>query len=106
MNVNRLENVDAITASGVPRNDARLKKACSEFEALLINQMLSAMREATFKANIFGSSDNEDIFQSMMDEEIARNITNRRSLGIGEAIYRQLSIGSESVKVYAKDVDT
>ena len=68
----------------------KLKEACQEFEAIFVTQMLKEMRPKG-EDPILGSSHARDMYQEMMDEERARELTKTGSpLGIGETLYRQL----------------
>lgn len=77
------------------QDQKKLKKAAQEFEAIFVQQMLEAMDKTVDRENSFisgGSS--EQYFRSMMNEEIAKSMTNRRGgsgFGLAEAIYRQMS---------------
>lgn len=78
-----------ITSSG--RDDTRLRKACQEFESVLVSYMLGQMRNTVPKSDLMGSSDKEEIFQSMLDQEIAGELSRTDSLKIAELLYMQLS---------------
>ena len=75
----------------VDKADAKLRKACQEFEALLVAQMLSAMRETVPKSDLLGSRDKEEVFQSMLDQETAVQLSRTGSLKIADMLYTQLS---------------
>jgi flagellar protein FlgJ len=78
-------------AEPVDKADARLKKTCQEFEALLVAQMLSAMRETVPKSDLLGSREKEEIFQSMLDQETAVQMSRTGSLKLADMLYAQLS---------------
>lgn len=97
---------NASPAKNMPVNkeDASLKKACSEFESMLVLQMLKQMRASVMKADLFGSGQKEEMFQDMMDEEIAKDFSKTGTIGLGDMMYRQL-ITQNTVKVSAESVD-
>ena len=72
-------------------DEARLEKACKDFEAIILNQMLSAMRKAVPEGGLFEKSYGEKIYQSMMDEELSKNIAHGKGMGLGEMLFRQLT---------------
>lgn len=78
-------------AQAADKADAKLKKVCQEFEALLVTQMLSAMRETVPKSDLLGSREKEEIFQSMLDQETAVQMSRTGSLRIADMLYAQLS---------------
>ena len=74
-----------------PQDEARLEKACKDFEAIILNQILSAMRKAVPEGGLFEKSYGEKIYQSMMDEELSKNIAHGKGMGLGEMLFRQLT---------------
>lgn len=82
-------NINTLTTADV--QDAKLRKACQDFEAVLIKQMLSKMRDTVPENDLFGSSEEEKIFQEMMDQETAVQIARKGCTGIAEILYRQLA---------------
>ena len=71
--------------------DLKLKKACKDFEAVLVSYMLDQMRNTIEKTGLFGSEKEEDMFQGMLNQEIAKEISNGGSIGIADLMYAQLS---------------
>jgi flagellar protein FlgJ len=72
--------------------DKKLKKACSDFEAVFVGYMMKSMSK-TIPQDTNGAMGNQrDIYQSMYEQELATQISkSRKSFGIGEAMYRELS---------------
>lgn len=66
-----------------------LRAAAKQFEAVMLQQMLKAMR-ATVPRNDFTSSDAERMFQEMSDQQLAQNLAAGHGLGLGELLARQL----------------
>ena len=71
-------------------DDARLREASNEFEAIFIQQMLKTMRKTSFESDFNKKSEGEKIFRSMLDEQYAILSAKSRRLGLGEMIYQQL----------------
>jgi peptidoglycan hydrolase FlgJ len=86
-------------------DDAKLRQACNDFESILVTQMFTKMRTAGPKADLFGSGDKEEMFQSMLDEERAKELCKNDFMKIGDVMYRQLT-GAESPQVSGESVDT
>ncbi|HXL04320.1 MAG: rod-binding protein [Firmicutes bacterium] len=80
-------------------DDALLKKACSEFEAIFIESVIKAMRKTVPKDGLFSGGFGEEVFQELFDQEIACQITSRGGLGIADTLYNQLN----AKKVYLQD---
>lgn len=64
-----------------------LRGKTREFEAILIEKMLSSMQTGS---SLFGSGFKGDFFQSLFLQELAKKIAERPGLGLGESIYRSL----------------
>ncbi|MFH1215943.1 MAG: rod-binding protein [Pseudomonadota bacterium] len=69
----------------------KLEEACRDFEAILLNKLLSTMRESIPDDGLFEKSFGEKMYQSMLDEEMTKNMAHGKGIGIGELLYRQLS---------------
>ncbi len=82
---NRIEKLPAS-----PQQDDQLLTACNEFEAVFTQQMLSAMRQASFESELVPKSSGEKVFESMLDEQRAQQMASTGSLGLGRMIYEQL----------------
>ena len=70
--------------------DARLKKACSDFEGVLLNFMFQSMKKTVPGKGIFSSSHQKDMYESMFYQEISTKFARDKGIGIGDALYRQL----------------
>lgn len=79
------------TGSPSSRNDMKLKKACADFEGLLLNYMLEAMRKTVGEGGVFGKSFQKDMYESMFNQEVSTTMARGKGMGIGEALYRQVS---------------
>lgn len=92
MEIMRIDNLSAMKPQARPEaEDPKLRKACQDFEALLVQQMLSRMRASLPKNDLFGSKDEEEVFRGMLDEEYAKDISASGSLGLGDMLYAQFS---------------
>jgi peptidoglycan hydrolase FlgJ len=87
-----------------PKEDIALRKACGEFEAFLIGQMLKEMRATVPKSELFGSREQEETFQDMMDSEVAKELSKTKAFGIGDLLYAHMS-KPQTAKVPQKAVD-
>jgi flagellar protein FlgJ len=72
--------------------DAKLKKACQDFEAVFTTYMLKTMRSTIPTDNSGAFGNQREIFESMFDQTLSTEISrSRKPLGIGDALYRELS---------------
>ena len=72
-------------------NEAKLKKACKDFEAIILQQLLSAMRKSVPKGGLLESGFSQDMYQSMYDENLAQEMANGKGIGLADTLFRQLS---------------
>lgn len=83
---------------GAPRaaGDSRqgLREAASEFESLFINQMLKSMRETITKSELFHGGNAEEIYTSMLDAELSKNMARSGGIGLADMLLRQLDNGA------------
>ena len=70
------------------KNKANLDSLAEEFESMFINQMLKQARESKLSDALF-SSNEEDNFGTMLDQERARSLALKLDLGIADALVRQ-----------------
>ena len=68
----------------------QLKAVTNQFESILLRQMMSAMR-ATVPRSGFLDSFSLQMYESMLDEEIANVVSKERGIGLSEMLYNQLS---------------
>ena len=71
-------------------DDAKLREAANDFEAIFIQQMLKTMRKTSLESDFIKKSEGEKIFRSMLDEQYAILSAKSGRLGLGEMIYQQL----------------
>lgn len=77
------------------KDDAKLKNACRDFEAMFLNMMYTKMRETVPENSLFGSSNGEKILQSMLDTEMTNNMAKAGGVGMAAMMYKQLSANNK-----------
>ncbi len=73
------------------KNNKKLYSACQELESVFLNKVLESMRQSIPRGEFTGHSFATDTFESMLYMEYARSISKTGSLGIADAIYKQLT---------------
>ena len=68
----------------------KLKRACEDFEAILIQFMFRSMKKTIPGGSFFGNGYQQDIYESLFFQEIATKMARERGLGISETLYHQL----------------
>lgn len=72
------------------RDDIELKKACREFEGIILNMLFKQMKAAVPKSEFLENSKTVEIFDSMLDEKLMEEASKRGSLGLADTLYKQL----------------
>jgi flagellar protein FlgJ len=72
----------------------RLKEACAELESLFIYHLLKEMRATVLKTGLFSGGRAEEIYTSMMDLQMSRELSKSGGIGLSAILVDQL--GGES----------
>jgi peptidoglycan hydrolase FlgJ len=67
-----------------------MEKVARDFESVFVNKLLESMRKAIPKSGLLDSSA-INMYQSMMDQGMAKNMSERKGMGLGEMVYKDLS---------------
>jgi flagellar protein FlgJ len=71
-------------------DEAKLKKASEDFEALFINQLMQSMRRTVLKSKLLEDAPGKEVYQSLFDREISKKMAQKGALGVGKIIYRNV----------------
>jgi peptidoglycan hydrolase FlgJ len=77
-------------APGLAADDSRFKSVCNDMEALFINHMLSEMRKTVTKSGLTDGGRAEEVYTSLMDAELAKDLAHRGALGLSSMVREQL----------------
>jgi flagellar protein FlgJ len=69
---------------------AKLERACSEFESIFITHMLKSMRTAVTEDGFLGNNNESKIIQSMFDENLALGMAKGKGMGLGKMLFESL----------------
>ncbi len=69
--------------------EAKLKDACRDFEAIFIKQMLDSMKKTVQKTGLMEGGMAEDIFEDMLYQEYSKTMAKTGSFGISDMLMRQ-----------------
>ncbi len=75
-----------------------LREECRQFEAILVDQMLKSMRKTVPDSGLFPKNMATDMYQEMLDNEMAKQTAAGKGLGIGEQMYKQMAAVLEKTK--------
>ena len=72
-----------------------LRESCREFEAIFVQQMYQAMRKNVPNDGLLPRDNATQIYQDMLDTQMARETAKGKGIGIGEAMYNQMKVKVE-----------
>jgi flagellar protein FlgJ len=67
-----------------------MKKACSDFESLFVNYLFKEMRATIPENGLLDGGSAEKIYTTMLDGEVAKELSARRGIGLADILYRQM----------------
>lgn len=73
------------------QRDNNLRKACQDFESVFTYELLKSMRKTIDKCELFHGGQGEEIYESLLDQELAKNMSGYGSNSLSEMLYQQLS---------------
>ncbi|MCF8039358.1 MAG: rod-binding protein [Desulfohalobiaceae bacterium] len=81
-----------ITSPGIAnrKEEDGLKRLCQDFEAIFINTLFKEMRKTVPDQGYLDRNMGLDMFQEMMDMEVAREMSRKGGFGLGRSLYGQL----------------
>ncbi|MBA4748704.1 MAG: rod-binding protein [Sphingopyxis sp.] len=85
----------ATLAPTAAASDAQMRQAAEAFEAIILRQMLAAVRQGRLADDVFGSGA-ADNFREVADARLADTLAARRSFGIADMVERQLRANAGS----------
>jgi flagellar protein FlgJ len=71
--------------------EKKLKKLASEFESVFLYYMIKTMRDTVPKGGFIYGKSGEEIYKSMMDQELAKSMSERGKSEISETMFKQLT---------------
>jgi flagellar protein FlgJ len=85
------QSMDRLKAELSPGPSAKqkLRKACTDFEAVFISKLWEQMRATVPKSGMFNSQQ-EEMYRSMFDREFTEKMAQDGGIGLGDMLYNQL----------------
>lgn len=84
------QGLAALKAGARQQSPEALREAARQFESLLARMMIRSMREASLGEGLL-DSEQGDLYQDMLDQQWAAELTRGRGLGLADVLIRQLS---------------
>lgn len=93
-NIRAGTSFETLNSQNLNKEDQKLKEAAQEFEAVFISLMLSQMRNNVMKSDLFGKGQEEEVWNSMMDQELAKTWARNDGVGLANLLFQQLRQGT------------
>jgi flagellar protein FlgJ len=115
MDNNRLTQLSNLSETGKNKTNEEIKSLSHQFESIFVHQLLKSMRSTVQKSGLFDSHATQ-MYESLYDEEMAKLMTEKRSIGLADIVYKDLvrlediikkvqPMSGTSVQVQAKTID-
>lgn len=92
------------TIDRADERDKELRNACKEFESIFMYQLLQSMRRTVEKNDLFHGGHGEDIYESLLDQELAKEMSVSDSNGLAGMLYQQLRKGDPLIREQEGDL--
>ncbi|NNF41044.1 MAG: flagellar assembly peptidoglycan hydrolase FlgJ [Woeseiaceae bacterium] len=79
-----------LRAAANQNDPAALREVAGQFEALFLQSLLKNMREASLGDPVFGNSDQQEMYQGMLDQQLSLEMSSGNGIGIADMLVRQL----------------
>ena len=83
-------SLTALRGQAVTNERKALRKAAEQFEAHFLQETLKAMRQTIVKSELT-ESDTADLYEDLMDKEVAQQMSRRGGVGLADMLERQLA---------------
>ena len=87
-----------IQSAKAPSSKKDIEKAAKDFESFFAYYLLKVMRESVPKGGLLNSGMGENVYNSLIDENIAEGISSRGGLGLSDLIIKQMELKQNNNK--------
>ncbi len=74
------------------RYEKKVREACQGFETMFLSMMYRQMRATVPDNTLFGNSNSQKIWQSMLDDSMMEEVSKSGGVGLADMIYKQLTL--------------
>ena len=92
-----------LRAEATKNPNAAVEEVAAQFESIFLQQMLKAMRDATVKSDLLGSSQ-MDTYESMADQQLAVQLAEQGGIGLARMMVEQMQ--TRGLVTQATDAET
>ena len=73
------------------KDEKKLKKACSDLEAVFVNMMFKQMRNTVQKSGLLDGGSAEEMYEDLLFDKYAEEVSKGEGTGLGDILYQQLA---------------
>ncbi len=88
--VTDMSQYSALRVGAKNSDPAALREVAGQFEALFLQSMLKSMRDASIGDPMFGDSNAHELYEDMLDQQLAVEMSSGKGIGLAEILVRQL----------------
>ncbi|MBI3584558.1 MAG: rod-binding protein [Nitrospinae bacterium] len=90
MKINATNQTSGINSQFLNADEKKLKKLTADFESVFLYYVLKTMRDTVPKSGFIDGKNGEEIYRSMIDQEVAKSMADKRESGISDMLFKQL----------------
>jgi len=84
-------SLESASLPGSGADDHDVKKACAEMESLFIHYLIKEMRATIPKSEFLGGGKAHEMYTSMLDTHLARELADKGGIGLSSLLMDRLS---------------
>jgi flagellar protein FlgJ len=73
------------------KQEKKLRKACADFESILLYQMFKTMRNTIPQSGLTNKMTGKDTYEMMMDQKISEELAKKGGMGMQKVLFDQLN---------------
>ena len=86
-------------AAPLTKDAAKMEDAARQFEGLLVQEMMKSMWQTVPKGELVSGSSEEEMFRDMLNEAVAKQVSDGRGIGIKDVILKDMKQLDKAKKV-------
>lgn len=83
----------SVSSEEKARQEKKLRKACADFESILLYQMFKTMRNTIPQSELTNKMTGKDTYEMMMDQKISEELAKKGGMGLQGVLFNQLNKG-------------
>jgi peptidoglycan hydrolase FlgJ len=78
------------------KDEESLKKVCNDFESIFMGIIYKQMKSTVMKSDLMPQSNAQNIFESMLDDELTKESAKAGGIGLGDMLFNQFKKDMEN----------